>query len=169
MSLYNLRNVLGLSLVCLAITSCGFRPLHTSLGKDCTASYPIKIATISDRYGQILRNNLVDLLTPGGPPCKPKYILEIKLTELLIDTGTGQDETTKRKQVTLTADLVLKNTKHDIIYKHTVSAINSFAIIEQNYYANTIAETFAKKEGLGLLAQKIKILINAYLEDHGKN
>ena len=169
MWLYNFRNFLALTLLCLVLVSCGFRPLHTPIGCDYTTSYPIKIATISDRYGQILRNSLVDLLTPEGTPCKPKYILEIKLTELIIDTGTAKDETTKRKQVTLTADLILRNAKYDIVYKHTVSAINSFPIIQENYYANTIAEVFSKKEGLILLAQKIKVLISTYLEDHGEN
>lgn len=162
-------NLFGILISFSLLTGCGFRPLHTSLGRDCTACYPIKIATIPDRYGQILRNNLLDLLTPTGQPCAPKYILEVKLQEVLLDTGVAIDETITRKQLTLTADITLRDRCYNVLYTHTIFAVNSFPVIEQNYYANAVTESYAQKEGLERLAYKIKLLISAYLENHGEN
>lgn len=154
----------GLIFCCFCLTSCGFHPLYPSFEQGCTVeSYPLKIATIPDRNGQILRNYLVDLLTPGGAPPKPKYTLEIRLQEILIDTGILRDATTNRKQVTFTATIFLRNACHKIVYNHTTSSINSFSVLSENYYADSVAENQAKREVLRILAEKIKLFVSAYL------
>ncbi len=154
---------------CLLLTACGFHPLYTSSDPNCSVSYPLKIATISDRNGQILRNYLVDLLIPAGAPSKPKYTLEIKLTETIFNTGILRDETTSRKQATLTANILLRDCCCKIVYTHCTNSINSFAVLSQNYYSDSIAEEYAKKEALRVLAEKIKLLVSAYLDGYDKN
>lgn len=156
-------------LLCLLVTACGFHPLYTPSDPNCSVSYPLKIATISDRKGQILRNHLIDLLIPAGAPLKPKYTLEIKLTEEILDTGILRDETANRKQVTLTAAILLRDSCCNIVYCHSAVAINSFAILSQNYYADSVTEEYTKKETLRVLAEKIKLLVSAYLDSHDKN
>jgi hypothetical protein len=128
---------------------------------------PVKIATIKDRDGQILRNYLVDILTPAGSPCCPKYVLEICLTDTITDIGVNRDETASRKNAKMTANLTLRDCKtQKIVYTHTTSAINSFAILSQNYFSDLTAEEYAKKEALRLLAEKISLLIFTYIETH---
>jgi len=154
---------------CLLLTACGFHPLYTSSDPNCSVSYPLKIATISERNGQILRNYLLDLLLPAGAPLKPKYTLEIKLTETILDTGILRDETTSRQQVTLTAAILLRDRCCRIVYNHCTSSINSFAVLSENYYSDSIAKEYAKKEALRVLAEKIKLLVSAYLDNNDKN
>jgi LPS-assembly lipoprotein len=161
MSLYKSLISLGL---CLFLTACGFHPLYSPTSDDGTVCYPLKIATIPDRDGQILRNHLVDLLIPSGTPLRPLYVLNVQLTETTIDTGIRKDETTKRKQVTLTGEIILTDAKCRVVYKHCAKVINSFAVIGENYYSDYVAENYAKKEALRLLAEKIKIFVIAYLD-----
>jgi len=41
----------------------------------------IKIGYVQDRSGQVLRNDLVETLNPGGEPSQPAYTLTIKIEE----------------------------------------------------------------------------------------
>jgi len=155
--------------LCFFLTACGFHPLYAP--HECSdVSYPLKIATISDRHGQILRNYLVDLLTPEGSPPHPKYVLQIKLTESVRNTGIKRTEATFRKEAILTANIVLRNSRtNKIAYTHSTKAINSFSVLTQNYYADLIAEDYAKKEALRLLAEKIALLLTTYLDTPNEN
>ena len=153
--------------LCFLLTACGFRPLYTPHQGCSTIAYPIKIATISNRDGQILRNYLVDLLTPEGTPAHPQYLLEIILTDVIRSIGVNKDETTSRSEAILTAAFILKDAKTNaIVYKHSAKAINSFSILNQNYYADLVAEEYAKKEATRLLAEKIMLLITTYIDTH---
>lgn len=152
-------------LLCLFLTACGFRPLYTSSDVCGNICYPIKIATISDRNGQILRNYLVDYLSPQGAHPKPLYILEITLTETLVDTLLNKDETTNRKQVTFTALMTLKDSKcGKVVYAHSTKALNSFPVLTENYFSDYVAQNFARKEALRLLAEKITLFITTYFD-----
>jgi LPS-assembly lipoprotein len=153
--------------LCFLLTACGFRPLYTPHMGRSDIAYPIKIATISDRNGQTLRNYLVDLLTPEGTPTHPQYILEINLTDAIRSIGVKKNETTSRSEALLTANLTLKDAKTNaVVYKHTAKAINTFSIINQNYYADLVAEEYAKKEATRLLAEKIMLLLTTYIDTH---
>jgi hypothetical protein len=126
---------------------------------------PIKISTIQERDGQILRNYLVDLLTPEGPPQCPKYVLDISLTDVITNIGVNKDETASRKNATMTALLTLRDSKtNKVVYAHTTKAINSFAIISQNYFSDLTSEEYAKKEALRLLAEKISLLLITFID-----
>ncbi len=70
--------------VALGLCGCGFRPMlaarddHSSVS-DKLAS--VKVGTIEDRSGQVLRNDLVDALNPRGEPLQPDYTLTIRIEE----------------------------------------------------------------------------------------
>lgn len=151
--------------LCYLVTGCGFHPLYMPVRGSSHVAVPIKIATIEDRNGQILRNYLVDLLTPEGPPQSPKYILHIRLFEAVASIGINKDETSSRKNATMNAILTLKDSKTNaIVYTHTTKAINSFAVISQNYFSDLTSEEYAKQEALRLLAEKITLLLITYLD-----
>jgi LPS-assembly lipoprotein len=156
--------------LCLLLGSCGFRPLYMTSEPISNICYPIKIKTIKDRNGQILRNQLLDILTPEGMPEKPKYILEINLTETIKAIGVNKDETTSRKEAILTAAMKLTDAKSGkILYTHSVISINSFEVISQDYYSDVVAQDYAKVEALRLLAEKIKLTLSAYLDSKNEN
>ena len=151
--------------ICFLLTACGFQPLYMPVQETNRVAVPIKIATIQDRDGQVLRNYLVDLLTPEGPPQKPLYILEIALTDVITDIGVNKDESTNRKNATTTAALTLRDAKtYKVVYTHTAKAINSFSVISENYFSDLTTEEYAKKEALRLLAEKISLLMVTFLD-----
>ncbi len=79
------------------LSGCGFQPLY---GKRAENPLPqlasIKIHPIADRTGQILRNYLLNELTPRGQPRNPKYILFVEVTESLGSYGIQKDDTATR-------------------------------------------------------------------------
>ncbi len=153
--------------LCLMLTACGFRPLYmTPSSQAANVCYPLKIGTIEDRHGQILRNYLVDMLIPFGPPKRSLYRLDVRLTEATIDIGVRKDETSRRKQLTLTAHIELKNADYEVVYKQTTSTINSYDILTTDYYADDVATQYAAREGARMLAEKIRVFVTAYLESH---
>lgn len=157
------------SMLCVfsLVTACGFQPLYTPIRGTNHVAAPIKIATIPDRDGQILRNYLVDLLTPEGPPQKPLYILQIELTDAIANIGVNKDETTSRKNAIMTAVLTLRDAKtYGVVYTHRAKAINSFSVISENYFSDLTTEEYAKKEALRLLAEKISLLLITFLDTH---
>lgn len=152
--------------MCFLVTACGFRPLYVPVQEENRVAVPIKIATIQDRDGQILRNYLVDLLTPEGCTQKPLYILETSLTIVTTDIGVNKDETTSRKNATATAIFSLRDAAtYQLVYTHSTRAINSFSIISQNYFSDLTTEEFAKREALRLLAEKISLLIVTFFDN----
>ena len=112
----------------------------------------------------------MDLLTPQGSPQNPQFILETKLVEEIRNIGINKNETTSRKEAILRATIILRTSRnHKVVYTHSTVAINSFSIIRQNYYSDLIAEDYAKREALRLLANKISLLISAYLDKPHEN
>jgi LPS-assembly lipoprotein len=72
--------------VLLALTvlaGCGFRPLHGGGSDDAVVSdlAQVSVDIIADRPGQLLRNQLVDLLNPGRTAGEDKYRLDVTLEE----------------------------------------------------------------------------------------
>jgi LPS-assembly lipoprotein len=66
-----------------ALAGCGFSPLY-GRGEDgaVTAELAkIRVLPIANRSGQVLRNHLLDGLTPMGEPQKPEYTLQVALAE----------------------------------------------------------------------------------------
>ncbi len=166
-----LSRSLSLLFLTFVITACGFRPLYNNDPGNYNICYPIKIATIKDREGQILRNYLLDLLTPQGEPEKPLYLLQVTLTTNIRNTGINKDETTNRKEAVLRGAYTLKDFKtNKVILSGSTKAINSFNIqsetgtVDQNYYSDVVAEQYATKEATRLLAEKIVLLLSAKLE-----
>lgn len=156
-------------LCCLLLTACGFHPLYQSPYEFSNVSYPIKIETIADRQGQILRNHLLDILTPEGPPAKPQYTLVTKIKNGVVDTGLRRDETAVRKKVVTSATIQLKDCKNRVVYSHTVSATNSYSILSENYYADAVAIDYARDQALREIAEKIKMLISTYFDTECEN
>jgi LPS-assembly lipoprotein len=66
-----------------ALAGCGFEPLHATRGGANVAAdlAAIRIEPIADRSGQILRNYLLDRLTPRGTPERAEYVLRVQMQE----------------------------------------------------------------------------------------
>ena len=74
-------------LVALGPAGCGFRPLYGKADSVDSAEAVelagVRVLGIEDRNGQQLRNSLVRRLSPRGEPSRPRYSLQVKVTETL--------------------------------------------------------------------------------------
>ena len=92
---------------------CGFHPMYAqrtpTSPKQTVADRLalIKIGTIQDRQGQILRNALVERLTPKGEPSKPAYTLRVTLSKTEGGINFQKNATASSGETSVSATWVL--------------------------------------------------------------
>src|SRR5689334_8620320 len=111
-----MKRVLGLALVAIAAASlgaCGFHPLYATgdNGTQGMTQYysQVLVEPIQGRQGVHLRNQLMDVFTPGGTPANAAYRLSIRLEEQKEGLAIQQDTRITRYNYNLTAKYELKD------------------------------------------------------------
>ena len=132
------------------IGGCGFHPLYARRNAESLAL--IHIHPIEDRIGQILRNALIDRMTPHGLPAEPHYALSIKLN---LSTQSLYTETLNSIVLIATYSLKdLKRNKHPVIFTGTVRTMTSYHSHDAPY-AIIGAERAAQSQAAYQLADEI--------------
>lgn len=155
--------LLGLAL--LAVASCGFRPLYGAdlAGAAITAELgTVRIGELDDRLGQIVRNELLDLVTPLGQPLDARYVLQINLFEEKEGLAIERDATVTRFNLTLTAsyDLLDARTRRRL-NSGSVRATAAYNVLRAEF-ANVIAERDAEARTARVVAEEIKTRLSIY-------
>ena len=173
----NILVVLGL----LIISGCGFEPLYVQ--RDTTGSWyfggktdtsisaemaQIKVEPIADRFGQQVRNSLLDLLTPKGIPKEPKYRLKAKLLRRNVV------QQAMRRDITATSERVEYKMGYELWQgNNVVLKSNSVAYVSYDIMANPYSTTMAQKktetDAAKIIANDIALRIGAYfhkLQNH---
>ncbi len=156
---------LGVSLLLgLAVAGCGFQPVYKGGARGGTVPQmaAISVAPIDDRLGQVVRNHLLDLLTPRGAPARPLYRLEVELRETKDGLALEQDESVTRFNLTLHATFEMNDLRTDqTILEGKTRAIAAYNVVRSDY-ANLIAERDARSRSSQEVAQEIKTRIAVY-------
>lgn len=162
----NLLPLMTLALIGAALSACGFRPLYGTHGVQRASVQAdmgdIEISQIANRNGQILRNALIDKITPNGQPTNAAYQLSIKLGESKVPLGIRKDATATRANMTQTAAYVLIDRSSSVaVDRGTVQAITSYDIVNSDF-GTIMAERDARKRGIDLLADSITLRVALY-------
>lgn len=151
---------------CLLPSACGFQPLYQSSGKNANVTPQlanIYIEPLAGRTGQIVRNHLLDIMTPRGIPAKPEYVLSIKLSEIKKGLAIEQDDSVTRYNFTLKANYFLKKPgSNEIIHSGFAWSIASYNILQSDF-ANLSAEKNAKKRTARSISDELKNQLAVYL------
>jgi len=151
----------------LTLSGCGFQPLYAPTSQTNEKLAQIKIKQIPDRMGQVLRNHLLDILTPYGEPKNPEYILKINVNEQRIDLAFRKDATAKRAQLQYTADVILIHAvSHEVILSDKLDLMSGFSVGSQADFSSTpalVSEEKARLRAMEILAQDIKSFLASYL------
>lgn len=162
---------------CLAfVSACGFEPLYVEkkhnsawyFGGDFDTSISqemaqIKVEPIDQRFGQMIRNELLDNLTPRGVPSRPKYRLYVELSSKQITQQALRDDiTATREQVKYTVEYVMFSADKDQELVRGDSMSYASYDIMSNPYSTTIAEKKAGKDSASIIANDIALRIGAY-------
>ena len=161
-------------LLLLLIAACGFEPLYVEkkhdnqwyFGGDFDTSISqemalVKVEPISDRFGQILRNHLIDLLSSKGQPKTPKYRLFVKLaSKTETDQALRSDITATRKMTKYLVTYYMMQDTENVLNGDSV-AYSSYDILA-NPYSTTTAKKKGDEDAAATIANDISLRLGAY-------
>lgn len=165
----------------LFVSSCGFQPLYVEktttekwyFGNEFDVSISQEMEKISvqvsdERFGQEIRNNLLDILSPKGSPSEPKYKLYVTLD------NTEVVRQALRRDITATRERV----RYFVVYKMTqdgeeLFSNNSVAYVSYDILANPYSTTMAQKDSESnaakIISDDIALRVGAYFhQEMGK-
>jgi hypothetical protein len=148
----------------VTLTGCGFQPLYQQSIEN--SSYEVSIATLPDREGQILKNELL-VLFPKQPQAQKRYLVEPTLTFDQSSLGLRRDATAKRQ--TLTAILAFTLTDQEnqrVVYKDHIMISGSYSVASSTDIGAVSLVASEKDTRMRLLkqaAQEVKLLVASYL------
>lgn len=131
------RGIAALLLGGMALAGCGFQPLYgdggVRRGADAALAQ-VAIANIPDRYGQQLRNNLVDRFHLSGHPAATSYQLQAGLTAFEQKLAVRDDASAERAQLVVTAPYRLVDSASGRTVFNAVSrAYVSYSVLDAQY------------------------------------
>lgn len=163
--------LLAVALV-LSLAGCGFQPLYGSRGADgATVNQQmanIAIPVIPDRIGQLVRNTLLDQMTPYGQPGAPAYVLRVGLVENRDTQLLRFDATSSRQRYTLWADFRLMS-GDQVVQQGKARSVVSYDLPDTSsyYYTSVASQRDAEIQAADDVAQQIKTRIAMYLAQQG--
>ena len=159
-----------------ALTACGFEPLYVERHSDEKWYYKgefdtsiaeemaqVKVEPIADRIGQLVRNDLLDSLTPKGMPDKPKYRLEISNVRKSTAKQAMRDDITatrERVEYKLNYGLYDASSGKKLVSGDTLALLGYD--IMANPYSTTFSEKKIEKDAAKIMADDISLRIGAY-------
>lgn len=146
-------------------TACGFQPLYG----ERTGGVPVRqafdtisVASIPDRVGQLVRNQLIDALTPLGQPRDPAYVLAVTLTQTKEGVAFRSNEQATRVNVTLGARYALRKFGGGaIITQGNTRSVAAFNIVRSEF-ANITAEADAQRRAARQVADSIALRLGVH-------
>ena len=158
------RAFLLTAILLLGPTGCGFRPLYGQHQPAATNERmaEIRVAQIVDRNGQMLRNDLIDRLTPQGEPASPKFTLAVLLTETMTGLGQQTNSYATLGELQMTATFTLRDTTGKVGFVGTSAAAVSVNFLGPRY-GSVAVERDAESRGLSQLADDMRDQIASYL------
>lgn len=169
MSWFKRTGMAGLLPLALAVGACGFQPLYgTQNEKPMSDELAlVDVAPIKDRIGQELRSRLLDALTPKGASDKPRYSLEVKLTESIEQTAVQKTAFATRANMTVSAnftlhDLRVSKQKSQAVASGNTQVVSSYNILNSTF-ATLAAENDARSRAVAEIADEIRIRLAIWL------
>ena len=158
----------------MGLAACGFQPLYVQTGGEEKRFYDgdfdtsiveemsqIKIPSIADRFGQLLRNDLLDLLTPRGVPQNAKYRLDVVLNgRIVTHQAMRNDVTATNERIEYRVGYKLFQGANQLLKGNSIAFV-SYDIL-QNPYSTTMAQKKAEKDAAKIIANDIALRIGAY-------
>ena len=159
----------------LTLAACGFEPLYVQKTSEHTKWYfdgdfdnyvsdqmaQIKIVVTGDRLGQMIKNELIDLMTPRGVPTKPKYYLYITPDkEKEYDQALRNDITATRKRIDYRVQYYMTEKSEQVVKGNSVSYV-SYDMLD-NPYSMVVSRKKVEKDAAKIMANDIALRLGAY-------
>lgn len=159
-----LRAVALFTLVAV-LAACGLRPLYGE--RALTPEIADELALIDirgadTRVGVLLRNDLLDRLTPLGEPSRPRYILALELAETRRGVAVERDATVTRVNLTLSANFrLLDAATRQELNTGVVRSTAAFNVGRADF-ANVVADRDAEDRAARVIAEEILTRLSVF-------
>ena len=163
----------GFLFLILGLAACGFRPLYVEKtggkfyydGKFDSfvvdEMSKIKVSSIAERFGQQVRNNLLDLLTPKGTVQDAKYFLKVYIEDREVSQqAMRSDVTATNERIKYLVKYELRSSQEMLVSGDSVAFI-SYDILA-NPYSTTMAQKKAEDDAAKIIADDIALRLGAY-------
>jgi LPS-assembly lipoprotein len=173
MSWFNRRLgfVLLTATLAASVGGCGFRPLY---GNHATGSSRedfllIEIATIDDREGQLLRNELIRRLHAGGDRRVPVYRLETQLSESKTGLAVQKNAFATRSNLVIAASFALRDVQTGrTVFSSSSKVTVSYNILDSEF-ASLLAEKNARKRGVRELSEDMRVRLGVFFDQQRRD
>ena len=161
--------LLAAALLCATLTACGFSPVYAPTDDAAPQSVfndfaTIQIDPISQRIGQILRNELIDRLNAKGR-AEVQYRLSVALTEQQIALAIARDATLTRSQILEVATISLSDIKtNKIVLTRRLTASSTYSILPSQF-GTLVTEQDARERSLRTLSEQITTALSIYFKN----
>ncbi len=156
------------------LASCGFKPMYGQFSdgktdlRDVMAN--IRVTSITEegrpsRIGQVIRNGLLDRLTPFGETGSADYIL--KVTFLIEEHGYGirEDESVTLQNLKLVAAYQLEEVASEkVVLNSAARGLVTYDLVQSDY-SNMIARNASLKRLAEEVSNQIATRIGAYFSE----
>lgn len=158
------------------LAACGFEPLYVEKTSGDDLWYynnqydtdivremaQIKIETVTDRIGQLIKNELMDTFNPHGTPKCAKYFLKIKPAQAnTVQQALRDDITATREKVKYTVNYSLWSKENGRLVSGRSWVYLSYDLLD-NPYSTTMDKKKVEKDGAKIIANDISLRIGAY-------
>lgn len=150
----------------LALGACGFSPMYAHPDREAASTHAdladIKIRFIENRLGQMLRNELLDRLTPKGEPVDARYTLVVRMSESTQSLGILKDETSTRSNLMVNAGVqLIDNLNGRMVFNTPAVAQVSYNVLDA-HFGTTAAKADAEARAAVELSHAIATQLAAY-------
>ncbi|MDR1025864.1 MAG: hypothetical protein LBL47_00555, partial [Lactobacillus sp.] len=157
------------------LAGCGFEPLYAQKesqgawysGSSYNTSIvnemsQVKVEYIQDRFGQIVRNHLLDSLTPKGQPSNYKYrLIVIPEEPWVVLQALREDITATREKARYWVKYMMLDTEGNELFNNDSVSYVSYDILA-NPYSTTVAAKKAEENAAKIIADDITLRVGAY-------
>lgn len=158
------------------LAACGFEPLYVEKTSGDDLWYynnqydtdivremaQIKIETVTDRIGQLIKNELMDTFNPHGTPKCAKYFLKIQPVQAnTVQQALRDDITATREKVKYTVNYSLWSKENGRLVSGRSWVYLSYDLLD-NPYSTTMDKKKVEKDGAKIIANDISLRIGAY-------
>ena len=173
--MYKTKIAMILAAVC-GLAACGFEPLYVekTAGDDLwyynnkfdtdivREMAQIKVETVSDRIGQMIKNELMDTFNPYGTPKCAKYFLKLQpVLAHTVQQALRDDITATREKVKYTVKYSLWDKENGQLVSGKSWVYLSYDLLD-NPYSTTMDKKKVEKDGAKIIANDISLRIGAY-------
>lgn len=160
--------VSALAFAVFGLGACGFEPLHKQgSASSGSALAGVEIDRVPDRSGQLLRNELLNLMAPRGAASVQPWELKVTLSESISEVLLEETAFATRADVTVTASATLvRKSDNEVIGVASSKAVGSYNILSATQeYANVVGERDAREDAIRLVARDIVRLVSVWLRN----